>query len=319
MDIKYGLSENEVKSQAVKLAKNKELTIEVNNNDTIYYRNLEIDGSVYKCRIYFNSDRLSSGPLRSYEYLLTTLPYSESGNDTSNKSYVNKTKVFKASDFEKLKSYLDKKYGTGIFYNERWKIEKDTIYKYETENADLFLIHNTIENDKYYGIAIKVPFYTSASLLIKSKSYNVDFKKEYENRRKELKPIDVLGISFNVPSLENSYNEYGKSVSKIVFKVTSENYKTYVIDDDIVDCKGVLSIVDAYGDTLQHAELIYKFNPPLTKKRVVWKTNMDYNVYELNPSDPAFDKISALIKSGEILKVLYKPTAIVLEDGSVIK
>lgn len=321
LDIKFGLTESQVKEEAIKLAKNKDLLMEVKNDDTSYYRNLEINGSTYKCRIYFNGDRLKTGTLRTYDYSLTTLPYAETGNDTVSKDGYKVTHwtVFKVSDFENLKSYLDKKYGAGVFSTEKGTFGNDTIYKYATKDADLFLTHGKKEDGIFWGIPLKVPFYTLAYIEIKSKSYDTDFAKENEKKRKELKPEDVLWISFNAPSLDSDFDEFGNSVSKILLKANSETYATYVIDDDIIECKGMLSITDAYEDTLKKAELIYKFNTPLTSPmKQQWRA-MNYNAYSIKWTDPAFDKISNMINSGSTLKIHFTPTAVVLDDGSVIK
>jgi len=321
MDIKFGLTENQVKEEAIKLAKNKDLTMNVKNDDTSYYRNLEINGSTYKCRIYFNDDRLKTGTLRIYDYSLTTCPYAETGNDTISKAAHNLShwNVFKSSDFENLKLDLDKKYGAGVFSSEKGNFGIDTIYKYVTEDADLFLTHGKKQDSVFWEVPLKVPFYTVAYIQIKSKSYEADFKKEKEKKRRELKPGDVLWISFDAPSLDGDIDEFGNSILKILLKAKSETYATYIIDDDITECKGILSITDAYEDTLKKTELIYKFNTPLTSPmKRQWRV-MNYNAYNIKWTDPAFDKISNLIKSGSNLKIHFTPTAVVLDDGSVIK
>lgn len=141
-----------------------------------------------------------------------------------------------------------------------------------------------------------------AYIEIKSKSYDTDFNKENEKKRKELKPEDVLWISFNAPSLDSDIDEFGNSVSKIILQANSETYATYVIDDDAIECKGILSITDAYEDTLKKAELIYKFNTPLTSPmKQQWRV-MNYNAYSVKWTDPAFDKISNMIKIGFNIK-----------------
>lgn len=321
LDIKFGLTESQVKEEAIKLAKNKDLIMEVQNDDTSFYRYIDINGSTYKCRIYFNSDRLKTGTLRAYDYSLTTLPFAETGNDTVSKEGYKVThwEVIKESDFENIKSYLDKKFGAGVFSTKKGNFGNDTIYKYVTEDADLFLTHGKKEDGVFWGIPLKVPFYTLAYIEIKSKTYESDFAKENEKKRKELKPEDVLWISFDAPSLDSDFDEFGNSVPKIYLQVNSETYATYVIDDDIIECKGILSITDAYEDTLKKAELIYKFSTPLTSPmKHQWRV-MNYNAYSLKWTDPAFDKISNMIKSGSALKVHFTPTAIVLDDGSVIK
>ena len=96
-----------------------------------------------KAKCIFNDDYLKSGPL-NYSYSLTTLPFIETGNDTISKEG-NKVliwKSFKSSDFDKLKSYLDKKYGNGIIATINGNYADDTTYKYETVDADVLLTHN---------------------------------------------------------------------------------------------------------------------------------------------------------------------------------
>ena len=321
LNIEFGTAENLIYKEAMKLTEKHELTLEIKNDDSIYYHNLEIDDAIFKSRIYFNDDRLKTGPLRCYDYSLTTLPFTETGNDTiSRKGYkVTFWKVFKSSDFDKLKFYLDKKYGNGVFVTENGTFGNDTIYKYTTEDADLRLVHGEKETSNFWGVPVKIPFYTIAYLQVRSKSYVEDFKKENEKRRKELKPKDVLVIIFDPPYIENNYNEFGKSTPKIILNAKDEIYSTYVIDDDVIECKGILSITDAYADTLKQGEIIYKFKTPLTSPiKQQWRA-MRYNSYELNWTDPKFDKISNMIKSEVTLKVNFQPTAVVLNDGSVIK
>ncbi|MDB9754716.1 hypothetical protein OAB20_00320 [Winogradskyella sp.] len=321
LDIEFGLNESQVKEEAVKLAKKKYLIMEVKNEDTTFYRNLKINGSTYNCMVYFNGDRLKTGPLRTYEYILTTLPYAETGNDTIDKdgNKLSFWKVFKISDFENLKSFLDNKYGKGVFSTEKGILEKYSVYKYVTENVDLFLHHGKKEDIDFYGVPLKTPFYSMASLEVKSKTYNSDFKKENEKRKNELKPEDILTISFDAPYLSNDFDEFGHSVYQIVLKANREYYWTFVIDDDVTECKGILSITDAYQDTIKKAELIYKFNSPLrSPKKQNWR-EINYNSYSIKWTDPAFDKISNMIKSGSTLKVNFAPTAVVLSNGNVIK
>ncbi len=321
LDIEFGLTEEAMKDQLVKLLKNNELQIDTKNNNTQYYRKLRINGSTYNCKVYFNDDQLKSGPLRTYTYSLTTLPFVDSGNDTISKEgyIVNLFEVFKKTDFEKLKSYLDEKYGNGIISSEPDASENLYSYKYVTDKADLFFVHNELNKDSFFDIPLKVPFYTIAYIEIRSKTYSSAFKKEYEKRKKELAPEEIVRIGFDAPYLQNYYDKNGVQKTKIVTKAVSEFYSTYVIDEDILECKGILSIKDAYGDILKQGEIIYNFDPPLASPRKQQWRVMDYNAFEFYWTDPAFEKISRMIESGSILKVQFKATAVVLNDGSVIK
>ena len=58
---------------------------------------------------------------------------------------------------------------------------------------------------------------------------------------------------------------------------------------------------------MKKAELIYKFNTPLTSPmKQQWRA-MNYNAYSIKWTDPAFDKISNMIKSGSTLKIHFIP------------
>jgi hypothetical protein len=322
MSIKFGLTENQIKSEAVKLSNDDDLTMEIKDDDTTFYRNLKIDGATYKCLIYFNPDNLETGPLRSYEYDLATLPYTKTGNDTlgnAGQFKLTNWNVFKVSDFENLKSSLDKKYGNGFFSTSKDNFWNDTIYEYQTESANLFLKHGGRVIGTYWGVPIKVPFYGTAGLEIRSKSYSDDLKKEYEKRRKELKPEDVLRIDFTPPYFTTDYNEYGDNFLKLVVKAYFDSYTTNVINNDIIECKGILLMTDAYNDTLAESEIIYKFPYPLISPRKQRERLVKYNYYTLNSADPSYYKIADLVRSGSKIKIEFKPTAVVLDDGSVIK
>jgi len=330
MNIKFGLSDTLIKKEANRLASKGEILMEIKGDDTTYYRNIDVDGVIYKAKIYFNDDRLNTGSLRSYDYSLTTMPFAQSGNDTVSKDGYKLTHwtVFKASDFEKLKSFLDKKYGNGVFSTEKGTFGNDTIYKYETKEADLFLTHGKKEDGTFWGVPVKTPFYTIAHVEIKSKTYDTDFEKEQEKRRKELKPDEVLWINFDPPKLrfeenntsENSlFNFSSNPEPTITISANNETYVTYVIDDDIIECKGMLSIMDAYDDTLTKMELVYKFNTPLrSPMKQEWRV-MNYNSYKLNLNSFLLEKIKRLIEEGNTLKTRFTPTAVVLKDGDVIK
>ncbi len=329
MNIKFGLSDTLLKAETNRLAKDEEIYFEIKGNDTTYYRNIDIDGNIYKAQVYFNSDALKTGPLRSYDYSLTTQPIGQSGNDTISKEgyTVSHWKVFKVSDFDKLKSFLDKKFGNGVFSSKKGSFGNDTIYKYETKEADLFLTHGKKEEGEFWGVSVKVPFYTIAYLEVKSKTYEADYARERDRRKTLLKPEEVVSIYFDPPKLQ--YEEPSSSFdtdfttdnenSFIVISARMEDYSTYVIDDDITECKGMLSILDAYDDTLTNMELIYKFNTPLrSPTKQEWRV-VDYNSYKLTLNSILLEKIKRLIKDGNTLKTIFTPTAVVLRNGEVIK
>ncbi|WP_162944923.1 hypothetical protein [Flavisolibacter nicotianae] len=331
MNIKFGLSDTLMKAETNRLVKDGEVFLEVKGDDTTYYHNIDVDGNIYKAQVYFNSDALKTGPLRSYDYSLTTVPFAQSGNDTVSKDGYKVThwEIFKASDFEKLKSYLDKKYGSGVFSTNKGTFGNDTIYKYETKEADLLLTHGKKEDGLFWGVPVKVPFYTLAYLEIKSKSYEADYAKERERRRKELKPEEVVWINFDPPKIRYDENSMAADTSffsfssnpepVITINANSETYATHVIDEDITECKGILSIMDAYDDTLTKTELIYKFRTPLrSPAKQEWRV-MNYNSYKLNLNSYLFEKIKRLIQEGNTLKTRFTPTAVVLENGDVIK
>jgi len=329
MNINFGLSDTLMKAEINRLAKDGEILFEVKSDDTTYYRNIDVDGNIYKAQVYFNSDALKTGPLRSYDYSLTTLPFAQSGNDTVSKDGYKVThwEIFKASDFEKLKSFLDKKYGNGVFSTKKGTFGNDTIYKYETKEADLFLTHGKKEEGLFWGVPVKVPFYTLAYLEIKSKTYEADYARERDRRKSLLKPDEVVSIYFDPPKLkfeEPSFSfdtdfSTNSDNSFLVVSANTEQYSTYVIDDDITECKGMLSILDAYDDTLTKMELIYKFNTPLrSPTKQEWRV-MNYNSYKLNLNSFLLEKIKRLIKDGNTLKTRFTPTAVVLKDGDVIK
>ena len=330
MNIKFGISSTSIQSEANRLANEDEIIMEIKGGDTSYYRNIEVEGAIFKAKVYFNSDRLKTGSLRSYNYSLTTMTFAQSGNDTvSNDGYkIKNWKVFKASDFEKLKSFLDRKYGKGVISTEKGTFENDTIYKYETKEADVLLTHGKKEAETFWGVPVKIPFYTIAYFEIKSKTYDIDFEKERERRRKELKPDEVLWINFDPPKLRDEenfpsenriFNFRSNSEQVITISANDETYETYVIDDDIIECKGILSIMDAYNDTITKMVLVYKFKSPLRSPMKREWSVMDYNSYKLNLNSFEFEKIKRLIQGGYTLKTFFKPTAVALKNGDVIK
>lgn len=330
MKIEFGLADTLIKKEIQNLANDGEILIEIKDGDTVHYRNIYVDDKIYKAKIYFNDDLLKTGPLRTYDYSFTTVPLSESGNDTITKNGIklNNWTIFMVSDFEKLKTFLDKKYGIGIFSNENNSFGEDTTYKYVSKEADLFLTHGKREDGKIIGLPIKKPFYTLAYLKVKSKNYETVFNIERKRRKKYLKPNEVLFINFESPKLsydesiisENSRFELESKKEQIItISATSEIYSTYVIDDDISECKGNLSILDAYDDTLTKVELVYKFKTPLRSPiNQQWRF-INYNTYKLNLNTFLMEKIKRLIEEGNTLKTKFVPTAIVLENGNIIK
>ena len=327
LNIKFGLSDTLLKAEINRMIKDGEIFIEIKGDDTSYIHDINVDGNIYKTEVNFNSDNLQSGAFRCYEYSLTTLPFAQSGNDTNSKEGYRVTdwEVFKVSDFEKLKSHLDKKYGKGIFSSNEGTFGNYTTFKYETKNADLFLTHGEKQESTFWSVPIKTPFYTIAYLEIRSKTYEKDYEKERERRKEILKPDEVLSIYFDPPKIqygEPNYSfdrNFSSNNSAIVISANLEHYKTSVIDDDIIECKGILSIIDAYNDTLLKHDLIYKFNTPLRSPNKQKWTTINKNSYTLNFNNLITEKITRQIEEGSILKTFFTPTAIVLKGGEVIK
>ena len=51
--------------------------------------------------------------------------------------------------------------------------------------------------------------------------------------------------------LDSEPNEFRNIEPNIILRPNIENYDTYVITQDVIECKGILSITNAYKDTLK--------------------------------------------------------------------
>lgn len=318
LNIDFGIPNNLILQKVDKLVKDGDLVREIVENDTGYFYNIDIGSTQLKGKVYFNSDRLKTGKLREYYYSLSNEPYKNLGNDTiaKNGNAVYQAKVLRADDLDKLKDYLDKKYGKGIETQEKDVQLEHKSYKYSNDNFDIYLIHGLKEEKEFEGAPVKVPFYTFAYLDFKSKTYDKDFEEERVNRRKTLKPEEIVNIYFEYPKLKEETDEFGFKKNEVIIKARTENYKTYVIEDDITECKGLLSITDAYGEVLKSGEVVYKFTPPLKSPvNVNWRPlpSTSFSFVSTNM------RINELIKSKSILKVRFKPIAVVLTNGNVIR
>jgi hypothetical protein len=318
LDIDFGIPNNLILQKVEKLVNKNDILREIVNNDTSYFYNIDIGSTQLKGEVYFNSDRLKTGKLREYYYGLSNEPYKNLGNDTiaENGNTVYQPKVLRADDLDKLKEFLDNKYGKGIESREKDVRIEHKSFKYSIDNCDIYLVYGNKEEKEYWGATVKVPFYTFAYLDFKSKSYDSDYEEERINRRKTLKPEEIVNIYFEYPKLKEGTDEFGFKKNEVIIKAQTENYETYVIEDDITECKGLLSITDAYGEVLKSGEVVYKFTPPL-------KSPVDVNWRPLPSTSFSFVstnvRINELIKSKSILKVRFKPLAVVLANGNVIR
>lgn len=318
LDIDFGVSNNLIFSQVNNLVNDGDLVKEIVKKDTIYFYNIEIGNTNIKSKVFFNADRLKSGKLREYYYDLPNEPYFNLGNDTlaKNGNPIYQANVLRADDLDKLKEFLDDKYGKGIESREKDVQLEHKSFKYSSDNYDIYLVYGNKEEKEFWGATVKVPFYTFAYLDFKSKTYASDYEEERLNRRKTLKPEEIVNIYFEYPKLKEETDEFGFKKNEVIIKAHSENYETYVIEDDIAECKGLLSITDAYGEVLKSGEVVYKFTPPL-------KSPVDVNWRPLPSNSFSFVsanmRINELIKSKSILKVQFKPIAIVLTNGNVIR
>lgn len=326
LGIQMGITESDVKKEIKKLVSKNELEIIVGKyNDTSYFKEFNFNGKKLKAKVNFNNDILGSGPLRNYTYEFAVNNITETGNDSTNSEGKNQfyyTKFIRIDDFNYIRSELEKKYGKpSLNIDDTYSNYVDTSYIFDTKN-ELIYFHNGInpivlENEKYQ---YKFPVYIGAHIEVKSRNYEIGFNKEKEERKKTLKPEDILSIYFEDATLKSNdsyFNNDSESAISIVAK--NETYKTYVIDDAILECKGKLSFLDSYNDTIHTEELNYIFNSPLeSPKKGLWRY-MNYNAYTLNQDNPAYFKIRNILNSNSKVKITFKPTAIVLANGDVIK
>ena len=321
LDIQFGISEPHIPKNIQKLVDNGVITSQVINKNPQYFQLLDIKGKKKKSRVNFNDDEVKSGKLRSYYYSLTQTSFKDSGNDSLAKSWVGKTSntVCSVTDFEKVKSVLDTKFGNSVFSTKKGVFhEFDSIYTYNTEKADILLVHGKQESDYYWSVPVTNPFYTYAYLEVRSKTYENDLEEERKKRLSTLRPDEILRITFASPTLDETEIE-GSYYPYIRLAVDFETYETYITDKDIDECKGTLVLMDAYDDILKSSVINYKFKTPLKSPKKMEARLMDYNAFSIPWNDPSFNSISNLIKSGSKIKVQFKPTAVSFTDGSVIK
>ena len=190
-------------------------------------------------------------------------------------------------------------------------------YKYTSKEKEIFLELGDLIVDEYWGAKVKHPFYDSASIDVKSNNYSTLLNNEKLRLKNLLKPEDVLEVNFKQPYLESNPDTLEKLV---VLEVQGETFKTFVLDNNAIEFKGLLSITDAYDELLfEFDEFIYIFNTPLfNRNKQEWRT-VSYPVYTLTSSIPNYDRIKRLILLGSKLKVKLKPTAVVLDNGDIIK
>ena len=126
-------------------------------------------------------------------------------------------------------------------------------------------------------------------------------------------------IASTLSNLSGFWKDRPISEQTLTINASNETYTTYVIDDDISECKGILSLMDDYNDTLTKMKLIFKYSTPLrSPTKHEWRV-MNYNSYKLNLNSFLFEKIKRLIQEGNTLKTRFTPTAVVLKEGDVIK
>lgn len=324
LPISFGLQENEQSFKRQELVKNNVLRLLINEKgDTTYFRDLNINSTNYETIFKINFDHLGfGGPLRSYTYALFVTPYSKSGNDTANvpKWYL-EDKICLSSTFSTIKSFLDEKYGTPALITKIQNVllnKDDTSFKYSLDTIDIYLTHSpTVSNDKY-KVNFKEQFYDRGYITITSKSYFREADKEANRRISLLFPEEVLEVRFNNAEIKNIPDENG--YPRINLTANSEDFKTDLVDADIIEAKGILTCKDIYNDNLLSQEISYKFDPPLVRHGKIGKSREWFmQSFSISPLGEVYSKIYDQLSQGRTVKVNFKPTAVVFDDGTVIK
>ena len=324
LPITFKSSEKEQLKRRDELVKDGVLRFSINDNgDTSYYRDLMVNSSPYETLFKVNYDHLGfGGPLRCYAYALSVVPYSKSGNDTDKVPKWNlENPVCLTSTFTTIKSYLDQEYGKPTLITNNYDVllnKDDTSFKYSLDTADIYLTHSPTVTNEYYNVDFKFPFFQRAYITITSKSYFKDADNETKRRISLLSPEDVLEITFYNAKLKDALDSNG--YARIDLLANYENFKTVLIDADIIEAKGVLACTDMYNDTLVSQEISYKFSPPLVRRgKIGLSREYSMQSFSLNPFGDAYSKIYNELRQNRKVKVSFEPYAIVFNDGTVIK
>ena len=325
LPLKWGMSEEEQSNKLQEFTSSHFLRTTINEKgDTIYYRDLMLDNTVYPMVLKLNSDKLGSeGILRSYTYHLPEIPYSQSGNDTTNvpKWYINDG-IYLASTFTSIKSFLDEKYGSPSLITNTYNVlfnPKDTIYKYALDTVDIYLEHTPTVTTEYYKVAsFKVPFYSFADITVTAKDYFHKAEKEKERRISLLTPDDILEIRFDNAKMTTDYDEFGNP--KIILPANYERYKSHLVDEDIVEARGIISCLNMYDEVIGDYNVIYKFAPPLVRDGKIG-ISREYSMinYTVKPFSNEYATLYSELSKNRPVKLKFKPIAVAFADGSVIK
>lgn len=306
LDIKFGINKHQLEEQITSLIKDKKLNLVIKDNDTLYTL------PTYNWTVGFNNDNIGSGNLREYDYDIVTNIFKLPGN------YLEQTGCTKEY-FNQFNKTLADKYNNGIVPNPVYKEFQSTLtyskkfetYEYKLDKVDILLFHGEdIQN-------VNLPMFHFACMEIRSKTYDADYQKELDDRRRNLKPEDVIAVNFQTPSISED-NFYGINRPCIVITKEFESYKgSKFMDDDITECKGILFISNAYGDTISKSELNFSIEPPLKSNGEL--RPVFYKTWKMDEANASFNALVNLIHSGARINTTFKPTAVVLANGSVIR
>ncbi|MFT5970605.1 MAG: hypothetical protein ACI8ZO_001119 [Flavobacteriales bacterium] len=315
------LSKNE---EIQKLIEKGEIYYEIDNNDTTYYKHININGVAYKVKVKFNPQIINSGPIISYVYDFATIEFRNTGNDTG-EGYFNNHEVFPYSKFYVLKEFLDDKLNYGIPKTPVNSVY-DTSYSYFTEKYDIELERGL----DWYEPSIKYPVYQEANLYFYSKDFNMRFEQAKKRRKNTITPPEVVSIKFAPPKyvydysseFKKDYYGHNPAPTRISFKANSHNYNFIsgvLFKSDIIECRGVLAVLDNFNDTIFKESLDYHFIKPLEadiSSTVEIIRESDFNEYSINNPKYVWTEMA---KTKKQLKTVFTPTAIVFRNGEVLR
>ena len=297
-------------------------------DSTEYQYLFKLKDTVIRTTVNFNDDGLNNGTLRSIEIdLCDKFSYPQAKfkqNEWDWYSILAETNICDTLVFYKVYNKLYSIFGkldSMKYYSYKVGDTSNMTY-YFSDNVSSFELFRVYKYDTY---AYYPPFYRGARLKIISKDYNNQFDLAQKEAFRYLKITDYFDLSFYPPKATSGFN-LSNTLEKDVVSIKLKEVANYAVADDrkVRMAKGTFQIVDTFDDIIYSKDDL-EITPsylvaPFPKRGYNLSVPFAFETltvtlgYDLNSN-----KLRAAILHQTNLKAKFIPTAIVFEDGTVLK
>lgn len=218
-------------------------------------------------------------------------------------------------------------FGYNLFFDNKPKKLNNEYPRYDlwkTENYDIFFFRPKIEVKEWLEDSLR---YSYADITYKMKNWDKRIKIIQDSVRKTLTPNDIISIELNTPSWSD-FDEYSVHDTRIDFYLTSIGRKDREENKCVEKVKYKIILSDYFDEVLYTSEdLFYEFRKPACKqegglnKSISWMYGYGVKAFSYYSLSNKFQKLEKARreKSQNNLKVSTEISAVVFEDGSVLK